>query len=68
MAGSDRGACRLVCREKEVAEKTSFEKEKQLVVTDASGEIIWLLGERPDNRYKITDDTEKVLKIILHNY
>ena len=48
--------------------KTSFEKEKQLVVTDASGEIIWLLGERPDNRYKITDDTEKVLKIILHNY
>lgn len=48
--------------------KTSFEKEKQLVVTDASGEIIWLLGERTDNRYKITDDTEKVLKIILHNY
>ena len=30
MAGSDRGACRLGCREKEVAEKTSFEKEARI--------------------------------------
>lgn len=30
MAGSDRGACRLGCREKEIAEKTSFEKEARI--------------------------------------
>lgn len=45
--------------------KTSFEKDTQLVVTDANGEIIWLMCERPDNRYKITDKTKKVLKIVI---
>ena len=46
--------------------KTSFEKDKQLVITDASGDILWLVSERPDNRYKITNETKNVLKISRH--
>ncbi len=31
--------------------------------TDTSGEIIWLTGRRLDDRFKITPETENVLKI-----
>lgn len=44
-----------------------FDKEQQLVLTDASGEVIWLVNQRPDNRYKITPHTRKVLKILSLN-
>lgn len=40
---------------------TIFEKRRQLVITNSEGEIIWVVGLRPDNRFRITDDTKKVL-------
>ena len=40
-----------------------FDKRRQLVVTDASNRIIWLVNERPDERFCITNSTEKVLQI-----
>lgn len=40
-----------------------FDKRRQLVVTDAKGKIIWLVNQRPDNRFKVTDTTKKILKI-----
>ena len=39
------------------------EKGRQFVLTDNNGEIIWLTGRRLDDRYKITPETENVLKI-----
>ena len=41
--------------------KTLFEKRRQLVVTSAGGDIIWVVGERPDNRFRITDTTTKAI-------
>ena len=38
-----------------------FEKRRQLVVTNANGDILWLVGQRADNRYRITPQTTKVL-------
>lgn len=38
-----------------------FEKEKQLVLVDASGKIVWLIGERPDARFCISSGTIKSL-------
>ncbi len=38
-----------------------LEKRRQLVVTNANGDILWLVGHRPDNRYRITPQTTKVL-------
>ena len=43
--------------------KSIFEKQKQLVVTSANGSIVWLVGERTDNRFKVSPDTKKVLII-----
>lgn len=41
--------------------KPMIEKRRQLVVVNGNGDILWLVGERPDNRYRITDKTEKAL-------
>lgn len=39
------------------------EKRRQFVLT-SGGEIVWLVGRRLDDRFKITPQTENVLKII----
>ena len=42
-----------------------FEKQRQLVVTDCDGQIIWLVGKRTDNRVRLTERTKEVLQIAL---
>lgn len=42
-----------------------FEKRRQLVVTDASGNIIWVVGMRPDGRFCVSASTSKALVISL---
>lgn len=42
---------------------TLLEKRRQLVVTSANGDILWLVGHRPDHRYRITPDTTTVLRL-----
>lgn len=43
--------------------KTLFEKRRQLVLADASGDIIWLVGERTDNRFRIADNSRSALEM-----
>jgi len=43
---------------------TSFQKEDTWVLTSGKN-IIWVIGERTDNRYRISKRTEKILKITL---
>lgn len=38
-----------------------WERTNQWVVTDATGQILWLVGHRIDDRYKLTDTTRRVL-------
>ena len=40
-----------------------LDKRRQLVVTDAKEAIVWLVGHRTDNRFRITDNTRRVLKL-----
>ena len=40
-----------------------LEKRLQLVVTDAEDSIIWLVGHRIDDRFRVTETTKKVLAI-----
>ena len=40
-----------------------FDKEKQLVMTDAGNNILWLIGQRLDNRLRISGNTKKILTI-----
>jgi tRNA(Ile)-lysidine synthase len=44
-----------------------FEKRRQLVVTDVNGEILWVVGRRIDNRYKVNKHTSSILRITLYN-
>ncbi len=39
------------------------EKERQFVMLSASGEIVWLIGRRIDERFKIGSDCENVIKV-----
>lgn len=43
--------------------KNLFDKRKQMVVADSTGNIIWLVGERTDNRYRISCDTKESIVI-----
>jgi tRNA(Ile)-lysidine synthase len=43
--------------------KTILEKRHQLVVTDCEANILWVVNERPDNRYRITAKTQKILSL-----
>ncbi|MGP1625894.1 tRNA lysidine(34) synthetase TilS [Prevotella koreensis] len=43
-----------------------IDKQKQMVIEDASGNIIWLVGERTDERFKITNKTTYALVISIN--
>ena len=40
-----------------------LQKRRQLALVDASGAIVWLIGCRTDNRFKVSADTTKILRI-----
>ncbi len=44
--------------------KSLPDKQRQLVVEDAKGRIIWLVDERTDNRFRVEKETTSILKII----
>lgn len=40
-----------------------IDKNRQLVLCDATGCILWIIGLRPDNRFRITSETTSALRI-----
>ena len=40
-----------------------LEKRRTYVVTDAKEAIVWVVGYRTDNRFRVTDATRRILKI-----
>ena len=42
--------------------KSLFDKERQMVVC-AGKDIVWLVGERADNRFRVTPETRRILKM-----
>ena len=42
-----------------------LEKEKTWLLCNANNEVIWIVGKRLDNRFKITESTTKTLKITI---
>lgn len=43
-----------------------FDKEKIWLLCDAQNRIVWVVNYRQDNRFKITENTKNVLKIVLN--
>jgi tRNA(Ile)-lysidine synthase len=46
---------------------TVFEKRRQLVVVDSQGIVVWLVGRRVDQRVAVTERTQEVLELLLHD-
>ncbi|MDP2235167.1 MAG: tRNA lysidine(34) synthetase TilS [Bacteroidales bacterium] len=42
---------------------SQLQKEQALLLVSGNGDIIWLVGYRLDDRFKITDDTSQILRI-----
>lgn len=42
-----------------------FFKKRQLVVEDAAGNIVWIVGERTDNRFRVSENTTEALVLSL---
>lgn len=47
---------------------TMFDKERQMVIEDATGRIVWLVNERPDNRFRIDGNTTEIMTIQCTKY
>ncbi|MBR1469966.1 MAG: tRNA lysidine(34) synthetase TilS [Prevotella sp.] len=45
--------------------KSLPEKKNQWVLTDESGQILWLAGERTDNRFAVSPQTKTILRLTL---
>ena len=45
--------------------RTLFDKRRQLVITDCDDTILWLVGERTDNRFAVDGNTHRVLTITM---
>ncbi len=42
-----------------------FEKQRQLVVVDAAGAIVWVVSLRPSEKHKVTEGTKTILRMEL---
>ena len=40
-----------------------YEKESQMVVTDAHDRILWVIGRRTDERTKVTERTREIIEL-----
>lgn len=42
-----------------------FRKRRQLILTDSAGKSLWLVSERTDNRARVTDKTQKIIRVTI---
>ena len=40
-----------------------LDKRRQLIIHDSTGRILWVVGLRPDNHFRITDSTRTILRL-----
>lgn len=45
--------------------RSLIDKRRQLVVTDRDGQIIWVVGLRSDNRFKVTEKTLEIIRLTI---
>lgn len=49
-------------------EKLSLIAKEQVNILCSEEDIVWVIGMRPDDRFKVTEDTETILKISYQTY
>ncbi|MDZ7646064.1 MAG: tRNA lysidine(34) synthetase TilS [Cytophagales bacterium] len=48
-----------------IDQNISITEKDSTTVLESAGEIIWVVGHRIDNRYKLTPETRQALSLIL---
>jgi len=48
-----------------IDEKVSSDKKDKVPIVEAKGNIVWVAGHRADDRFKVTKDTKKILRLTL---
>ena len=43
--------------------RNRFEKRTQLVLQDATGTILWVVGQRINHHFRLTEETTKCLRV-----
>lgn len=46
---------------------TTFQKKNTIILTDSDDKIVWIVGYRIDDRFKITEKTKTICQIIFSN-
>lgn len=49
-------------------EKLSLNQKQEVKILCSENEIVWVLGMRPDDRFKVSPTTQTILKISYHTY
>jgi tRNA(Ile)-lysidine synthase len=50
-----------------ISEKVPANLKPRVLVLTSDKSIVWVMGYRPDNRFRITDKTEKILEVEIKN-
>lgn len=50
-----------------IGEKVPANLKSRVLVLTSDKSIVWIVGYRPDNRFKVTDKTEKILEVEIKN-
>ncbi|HRJ28142.1 MAG TPA: tRNA lysidine(34) synthetase TilS [Cyclobacteriaceae bacterium] len=51
-----------------IDEKVSVADKSRVTVLESDGQIIWVVGHRLDNRYKVSPETRKVIRFLVTPY
>ena len=50
-----------------IDQKLSRTEKEKVLVLEMNKKIIWVLGQRIDDRFKVTENTQKVIRVTLHS-
>ena len=48
-------------------EKLSLVEKEKICLLNSNGKVVWVIGKRADDRFKVTDSTKHIVKITLEN-
>ena len=51
-----------------ISRKIPLERRRRIPILLAGRDIIWVVGERMDDRYKLAEDTRRILKVTIEPF
>jgi tRNA(Ile)-lysidine synthase len=51
-----------------ISRKIPRERRRRIPILLAGRDIIWVVGERMDDRYKLAEDTRRILKVTIEPF